>query len=218
MKRQHVFAAVLVASLGVVAASQRAVPAYRALPYYSDVTLTPHWAADATELAHAPVVGSFSFTDQHARRVTEHDVAGRVYIAAFFYSECRTLCPDVRSQLARVHDAFSADSGVVILSHTVLPERDDVTRLAHYAHLNGIDGELWRLLTGSRAELERLARERYWVELSDTTGSTRGTLRHTETLVLVDGEGHVRGVYDGSLAFEASQLIADVRVLRKAQS
>ena len=218
MRRGLVVAVVLVASLGAVAANGRLVPAYRALPYYSDVTLTPHWAGSAAELARVPVVGAFSFVDQRSRRVTEHDVAGHVYIAAFFYSECRTLCPDVRSQLARVRDAFRADSGVLILSHSVLPERDDAARLAHYARLNGIDGERWRLLTGSRAELERVAREHYWVELTDTTGNTRGTLRHTETLVLVDGAGHIRGVYDGSLAFEVSQLIADVQVLRRAES
>ena len=93
--------------------------------------------------------------------VSRGDVAGRIYVASFFYTECRTLCPDLKAQLARVHETFSGDTGVVILTHTVAPADDDVARLAHYAKLNGIDHRQWRLLTGSLGEIERLARERY---------------------------------------------------------
>ncbi|MEO8622780.1 MAG: hypothetical protein ABI625_17040, partial [bacterium] len=66
---------------------------------------------------------------------------------------------------------------------------------------------------GSRAELTRLAHDAYFVELADSSGNTRGTLRHTETLVLVDRDGHIRGVYDGSLAYDVTQLIADIKRL-----
>jgi protein SCO1/2 len=183
------------------------------LPYYEDGTLTPHWATDARELESAHVVGDFSLTNQLGKNVTRRDVAGRVYVASFFYSTCRTLCPAVREQLARVRDTFARDSSVMILSHTVTPEQDDVAALAHFATTNGIDHSKWHLLTGSRAELERLARERYFVELADTTGNTQGRLQHTETLVLVDRDGHVRGVYEGSLPFEVSQLIKDIHTL-----
>ena len=135
-------------------------------------------------------------------------------MASFFYSECRTLCPDLRAQLARVRDAFEGDTTVRLLSHSVMPERDDPARLAHYAVRNGVDGVQWKVLTGERSEIERLARDAYFVELADTTGNTRGRLRHTETLVLVDGEGFIRGVYDGSLPYDVTQLIADIRQLR----
>ena len=188
------------------------------LPYYSDATLTPHFAIDPLQLASAHAVGDFHLVDQDGRSVSRAEVRGRVYVASFFYTDCRTLCPDLRTQLVRVHEAFAADTGVMILSHSVAPGADSVGRLRHYAHVNGIDGHQWRLLTGNRAELERLAHERYFVELSDTTGNTQGRLRHTETLVLVDGDGHIRGAYDGSLAFEVSQLISDIRALRTARS
>ena len=83
---------------------------------------------------------------------------------------------------------------------------------AHYASLNRIDPTPWLLLTSARAEIERLARA-ILVELSDTTGNGQGLLQYTETLVLVDRLGHIRGVYSGSVAFEAAELIADVRQL-----
>lgn len=185
----------------------------RALPYYSDVSLTPRWPVTAGDRAAMHRVGNFNLVDASRRPVTRRDVRGRIYVASFFYTECRTLCPDLRAQLARVRDAFAGDSAVRILSHSVMPERDDPARLAHYAVRNGVDGTQWKLLTGAHAELARLARDAYFVELADTTGNTRGRLRHTETLVLVDGDGHIRGVYDGSLAYDVTQLIADIRVL-----
>lgn len=185
----------------------------RALPYYSDVSLTPRWPVTAGDRATMHRVGNFNLVDASRRPVTRRDVRGRIYVASFFYTECRTLCPDLRAQLARVRDAFAGDSAVRILSHSVMPERDDPARLAHYAVRNGVDGTQWKLLTGAHAELARLARDAYFVELADTTGNTRGRLRHTETLVLVDGDGHIRGVYDGSLAYDVTQLIADIRVL-----
>ena len=204
-------AVTLVVALRVRAA--HAASSERALPYYSDVSLTPRWPVTAGDRATMHRVGNFNLVDASRRPVTRRDVRGRIYVASFFYTECRTLCPDLRAQLARVRDAFAGDSAVRILSHSVMPERDDPARLAHYAVRNGVDGTQWKLLTGAHAELARLARDAYFVELADTTGNTRGRLRHTETLVLVDGDGHIRGVYDGSLAYDVTQLIADIRML-----
>ena len=204
--------AVAVVALGVGAAD--AASARRALPYYTDASLTPRWLASPAERASAHRVGDFRLVDARGRAVGRRDVAGRTYVASFFYSECRTLCPDLRAQLARVRDAFEGDSTVRLLSHSVMPEWDNPARLAHYAVRNGVDGVQWKVLTGERSEIERLARDAYFVELADTTENTRGRLRHTETLVLVDGEGFIRGVYDGSLPYDVTQLIADIRQLR----
>ena len=196
---------------------RRPSPVGRGLPFYGDSTLTPRWPRSAIETSRFHRVGDFHLVASTGRAVTGAEVAGHVYVASFFYTECRTLCPDLKAQLVRVHEAFAADTGVLILSHSVMPERDDAARLAHYAVRNGIDGRQWQLLTGSRAELTRLAHEAYFVELADTTGNTRGRLRHTETLVLVDSQGHIRGVYDGSLAYDVTQLIADIRELRSGE-
>ena len=189
-------------------------PVARSLPFYVDSTLTAHWPGSAREAHAFRRVGDFHLIASDGHSITRADVAGHIYVASFFYTECRTLCPDLKTQLARVHEAFAGDTTVMILSHSVMPERDDPARLAHYAVRNGIDGKQWRLLTGSRAELTRLAHGAYFVELADTTGNTRGRLRHTETLVLVDSQGHIRGVYDGSLAYDVTQLIADITLLR----
>jgi protein SCO1 len=208
------FALGVLGALGVGAMLGRAGGDAQPLPYYVDETRTPKWLT-AAEARTAHRVGEFALVDQSGRAVTRRAIDGKVYVASFFYTTCETLCPTVRSQLARVRDAFRDDTMVVILSHTVTPELDGVPALAHYATLNAV-GDRWRLLTGTRSELERLAERDYFVELRDTTRNTLGALKHTETLVLVDSDGHIRGMYEGSLGFEVTQLIADARVLRRS--
>ncbi len=43
-------------------------------------------------------------------------------------------------------------------------------------------------------------------------------LLHTEKLVLVDGSGHLRGVYNGTQPFAVDQLISDLRQLNASQT
>jgi protein SCO1/2 len=221
MNARHTLAVTMVSAFVALGFSgprwlSSSAPTAHALPYSADKTLTPRWPGSAIEANGLHRVGDFHLVASNGRAVSGADVAGHVYVASFFYTECRTLCPDLRVQLTRVHEAFAGDTSVMILSHSVMPERDDPARLAHYAVRNGVDGTQWTLLTGSRAELMRLARNAYFVELADTTGNTRGRLRHTETLVLVDRRGHIRGLYDGSLAYDVTQLIADITQLKKS--
>lgn len=189
------------------------------LPYYGDRTLTPHFVADdsrALDTLHH--VGDFSFVDQRGRSITRQTVSDKIVVASFFYASCRQLCPTLRSQLQRVQATFRDDTGVMILSHTIAPESDSVEVLERYARQNHLDDQRWLLLTGARSEVERMARDDYFVELTDSGGKTNGKLLHTETFVLVDQAGRIRGVYDGSLAYDVSRLIEDIHTLRASAS
>lgn len=187
------------------------------LPYYGDRTLTPRFVADASPtLDTLHRVGDFSFIDQRGRHVTRRTVNGKIVVASFFYASCRQLCPTLRSQLQRVQATFRDDHTVMILSHTIAPGSDSVEVLERYARQNHLDDQRWLLLTGARSEVERMARDDYFVELTDSGGKTNGKLLHTETFVLVDRAGRIRGVYDGSLAYDVSRLIEDIQTLRRS--
>lgn len=207
-------AAAVVLAAGAAAAMSRSRT--EALPFYTGPDRTPRWVAPGSaEYARIPRVLPFALTDQRGRTVTSADVAGKVYVASFFFTRCRQLCPTLGGGLYRVQQAFRGDTGVAILSHSVTPETDDVAALAAWARVHSVDARTWHLLTGDRAQVRRLAERSYFVELSDTSGNTAAPLLHTETLVLVDGRGRVRGMYDGTLAFDVRQLIADIRELRR---
>jgi protein SCO1/2 len=179
----------------------------RFLPYYNSAELTPEWRAPSHR------IGEFDLIDQVGRRVTATDVAGKVYVASFFFTSCKELCPKLRTNLTRVQQTFASDGRVLILSHAVVPEADSVSVLARYARVNHIRPDKWLLLRGDRAQVKHLAQAAYFVDLDDRTGLATDNLMHTEVLVLVDGAGHIRGVYDGTLAYEVSRLIDDMRTL-----
>jgi protein SCO1 len=206
MKRSRWLALCL---LGVAACARR-----DHLPYYVDRTLTPVWPGWGRSADTLHRVSDFDLVDQLGRVVSGETIRDRIVVASFFYASCRQLCPTLRSQLQRVQTAFDARSGVMILSHTIAPESDSLEVLARYSRENHIDASRWLLLTGARSEIERLARQSYFVELSDSGGKTNGRLLHTETFVLIDRRGHIRGVYDGSLAYDVTRLIEDIERLR----
>ncbi|MBL7965070.1 MAG: SCO family protein [Flavobacteriales bacterium] len=154
----------------------------------------------------------FRLIDQLGDTLTRDAAKGKVIVADFFFTTCATICPRMTVQMARVQQNFLKDDRVLLLSHSVTPEIDDVTRLAEYAELKGVDHRRWRLLTGPRREIYKLARRSYFAALDEGDGGPDDFV-HTENFVLVDEQGRIRGFYDGTSAKEVDQLIKDLRLL-----
>lgn len=206
-------AAITLAAASLLLSGARRTP--EGLPFYQTAERTPEWIAAGTrEYARIHRVAAFSLTDQDGTVVDTATVAGKIYVASFFFASCRDLCPKLQVNLARVQAAFRDDDRVLILSHSVSPETDDVAALQHYAAINGVISEKWHLLRGPAAEISRLARASYFAQLPDSVNGVAVRLRHSETFVLVDAQRRVRGVYDGSLAYDTERLIADIHALR----
>jgi len=187
------------------------------LPYYNSAELTPEWLT--TEESGADhTVPAFALSDQRGEPITESDVNGRVVVASFFFSSCAQVCPILKNELARVQAQYLDDDRLVILSHSVMPEVDSQETLARYAELNDIDARRWHLLTGDRAEISALARDGYFVDVGSTPGDLGGyDLIHTEAVALLDGQGHIRGLYTGTLKLEMDRLLEDIETLLSEQ-
>ena len=186
-----------------------------ALPVFESADLTPVWRS-ASELhrqagSHFP---AFSLTDQAGRAVARNDLQGRIVVAHFFFTHCSNICPTLISAMGRVRDAYAGQHQVLLLSHSVTPDYDTPVMLKAYAQANHIDGQQWRLLTGSNAEISRVAHDGYFVPRSAV--SAQGVI-HTELFVLLDGRQRVRGVYNGTLRPEMDQLIGDVKSLLRSE-
>ena len=184
------------------------------LPYLRTATMTPEWLTDREATGDSMHrVAQFKLADQHGATVSEQSLKSKVTIVQFFFTTCGDVCPATTSNLARLLRESGGDSRVQVLSYSVTPERDSVGALRAYAAEHGITDSRWRLLTGPRADIERLARESYFVLLGD--GATYGvsTIAHTESVLLVDGCGRLRGVYAGTLRLEMQRLREDAAVL-----
>lgn len=186
------------------------------LPYYNSPQFTPLWLTPTSpELTDFHKVPDFSFSNQDGVTVTRDDVRGRIYVANFFFSTCPGICPMIRSKLSRVQDAFAGDEQVLILSHSIRPNTDSVDVLQDYARRHGVDSRRWHLLTGDRQSIYRLARTTYFA--NEDLGKERASddFLHTENLLLVDGEGHIRGVYNGLSSTSVGHLIDDIKTLQR---
>lgn len=161
-------------------------------------------------------IADFSFTDQNGKQITQQDVAGKIYVADFFFTTCQGICPIMTGQMQRVYNHFQGDSLILFLSHSVKPQEDSVPVLAAYAKKHGADSRQWHFLTGNKQELYEMARKSYLVSLTEGDGSAADFV-HTQFFALVDPERRIRGFYDGTDSTDVTKLIEDIHVLEEEQ-
>jgi len=190
-------------------------PEQSSIPYFSDIDLSPTWKQRSdVQPSTVRSVGTFSFVDQENEVVSNESLRGKPYVASFFFVDCTNVCPTLKTRLTVVQQQFNADE-LSIVSHSVAPETDTVQRLSNYSKVNEINSKKWHLVTGNQDQIIQLATDRYGAQLTNQSG--QGNLEsdylHTEILYLVDKEGYLRGMYNGTLQLEVERLIEDATVL-----
>ena len=117
--------------------------------------------------------------------------------------------------MQQVSKTFQDDNNVILLSYSVMPWIDSVSRLKKYMERKKITNKNWHFLTGPKANIYRLARTSYFAE--EAIGFTKDSTAflHTEHFVLIDGTKRIRGIYNGTLDLEIDQLINDIKELKK---
>jgi protein SCO1 len=180
----------------------------RIIPGYGDV-----------KLPVLSLVQPFSFTNQDGRTITNRDVDGKVYVAEYFFTTCKGICPKMNNNLKSVYEEFKNDPDFRILSHSVDPETDSVGRMKRYADSMQVDSKTWYFLTGRRDSLYHAARLSY---LLDDPKNDRGNVEdqfiHTQFFAVVDKNGQVRKIYDGLKKDEIKALQEDIRSLLKEKA
>ena len=185
------------------------------LPFYNEATFTPHWIAPNEEVLDTfHRISSFKLTNQDGVVVTEKTFENKIYVVDFFFTICPGICPKMTANMALLQDEFLQDNDVLLLSHSVTPERDSVPVLKEYAESKGVISQKWHLVTGTQQEIYRLGRKDYFVEESLGLDKEEEEFLHTENFVLVDRDRHIRGIYNGLNKSSINQLIADVKTLK----
>ncbi|WP_229236106.1 SCO family protein [Dyadobacter tibetensis] len=186
------------------------------LPYYNTPDFTPQFYTsdkDATEnITHQ--IAAFGMTDQHGNKITDADIEGKIHIANFIFTRCGSICPVMTKHMKMVQEVFKNNNEVVMLSFSVTPWMDTVSRLKQYAEENAITANNWHLLTGSKSEIYTLARQSYFAEEDLGFSKDSTDFLHTEHILLVDKSKRIRGIYNGTLQLEIEQLIEDINTLK----
>jgi protein SCO1/2 len=112
-----------------------------------------------------------------------------------------------------VQQTFGGDSELLIQCFSVDPERDSVSQLRLYAERMDIQ-QNWQLITGSKKEIYKLARNSFKIVATDGDGGPDDFI-HSELLILIDKDKRIRGYYNGTEATEVDNLLRDINRLKK---
>ena len=162
-------------------------------------------------------VKDFSFTDQNGKPITERNMDGKVYVAEYFFTTCKGICPKMNANMKKIYDKFKGESGFAILSHTCMPETDSVPLLKAYEQKmigTGQQPPNWYFVTGSKDSLYKMARESYLLDNEKNNSlNIDDQFIHTQFFALIDKQRRVRGIYDGLKKDELDKLSTDIKGL-----
>jgi len=164
-------------------------------------------------------ISNFELTDQLNQKISKKLLYNKIVVANFFFVSCPSICPKMTQNLLTIHRQYIEDSSLLILSHTVWPEVDQVPLLFSYAEKYDVNHNSWRFLTGKKEELYRLARQDYLAapDINDPNfqhGSDADFI-HTENIILLDTKQRIRGYYNGTDSLEMDRLLEDIEILKK---
>lgn len=182
-------------------------PKIEHLPY-----LGPHEITETDTIYHT--IPPYSLLAQDSSIFTNERVAGRIHVAHFFFTSCPAVCPAMIEQMKRLQEMTSDIDEIMFLSHTVDPKRDTIPKLQAYIADHKVDTRNWFFLYGDRDVVYELGEEGYIINAMEDEAAEGGFL-HSEHFVLIDREGHIRGMYVGTDTKEVDQLEKDIRKLLK---
>ena len=154
--------------------------------------------AKSGELPKLGVVGAFSLIDQGGATVSAESLRHKVWVAAFFFTRCPTICPRITRRMRALQLATGAmRPPLTLCSFSVDPENDTPPVLLAYAKRFDADLQSWSFLTGDLATVKRTVVDGFKLALDGKPdpAAENGGIIHGSHLVLVDRELTVRGYY-----------------------
>lgn len=165
-------------------------------------------------------VSNITLTNQLGKEVSLDDIKGKIIVANFFFTRCPSICPTLTKNMKALQDGLrlkdvrkNTDTAFVqFLSFSVDPERDSVPVLKKYADRNGINHDIWWMLTGPKKTIYDFAINEIKLPVQDGE-SVDSNFIHTERFVLLDRDHVIRGYYSGLDSVALSNLAEDLTML-----
>jgi protein SCO1 len=159
-------------------------------------------------------IAPFSFVDQDSVEITNTVFKDKIYVADFFFTSCRTICPIMKSQMLRVYEVTKDMPDVLLLSHTIDPEYDTVALLHDFAERLEVESNKWHFVTGVKDSIYKIAQTSYFATAMEDKSEPDGFI-HSGAFLLIDKLGRIRGKYDGTKEEDVNRLIVDIKRLRQ---
>ncbi len=165
-------------------------PAIQELPYLGRDKIV-----DGHEVRHQ--IRSFNYIDQDSIPFNADLLKDQVYLADFFFTSCPSICPKVMKNMLRVQEKYKDTPNFKLVSFSLDPKRDTPARMKKFASSIGADLSMWHFVHGPKDSIMAIANEDYYVPAFEDPDAPGG-FDHSGKLLLIDGNGHLRGFAEGT--------------------
>jgi len=165
--------------------------------------------------------------DQYGVAFHHDSLKGQIRVVDFFFASCPGICIDMSRHMAKLYAQAQQNAskmpskvappiGVRFISYTIDPQRDTREVLADYAERHGVkpSSRQWLLLRGKEEEIHRLA-EQYYLLSAGADRDAPGGFLHSGQFLLIDPNGRIRGLYDGTQWADCEILQRDIALLQE---
>ena len=195
--------------------NQISIDKTKTLPFYNSEEYTPQWISQSDpDYTKIHTIASFEFTNQNGKKITNKELEGKIYIADFFFTTCPSICPILAKNMGSLQEIYKQDENILLLSHSVMPWVDSVSKIKEYALEQKVIDTKWHLVTGDRESIYNIARNSYFADEDYKKTKDELEFIHTENFILVDKKGRIRGVYNGTLALDIQRLQRHIELLK----
>ena len=200
--------------LVLLACNKPQTPEEEVLPFYNSATFDAEWI-DKDDPAYAKIhtIDTFAMRNQLGHLITKDSLDGYIYVANFFFTTCPSICPKMVSNLKTLQDTFAQDPRIKLVSFSVMPWVDTVAQLHKFAEERHILPSKWHLLTGNENRIYTLGRTSYFAEKGLGLAKDSTEFLHTESMLLIDPKGRIRGIYNATQAVEMERVTDNIRTL-----
>lgn len=162
-------------------------------------------------------IPAFNLTDQNGQPFTNNNLAGTIHIAAFLSTTGTAEDRRMVSILQNVRERIIIDHRIKgrnfkIVTYSTTPETDSVPILNAFANRLNVNDSIWSFVTGPKNAIDSLAKQGY---LLDSLAKVKPgeDAYNAHKFVLVDKEGHIRGVCNGAILMEVNKMVEDIKTL-----
>jgi protein SCO1 len=150
------------------------------------------------------VIAPLGLVDQDGHPFGRHELADHVWITAMMFTSCTMACPMMAERMSHLQSMLPKHAeSIRLLSITVDAENDTPPVLAAYGKRFHRDPAAWTFVTGETDPVFASVNAGY-----KQARGAKANYSHGDTLMLLDGEGRIKGFY-GKDDASVARLFAD---------
>jgi protein SCO1/2 len=170
------------------------------------------------KLSDLSTIPPFSLIDERGQPFTEEALRHHPTIVSFIFTRCDTVCPVTSMKMESIQDkTFDAGQKIKLMSISVDPAYDNPARLTAFAAKYHADPERWRFVTGPADAIQALVEGPFLTSMQTEAPRPDGipNIAHGGYFMLVDGDLHIRGMYESNDIQRIDEMMRAARYLAR---